>query len=79
MLTAFIQAAMRKATYKILEDGTHFGEIPGLQGVYADEDTLESCRTELQSALEDWILFGLLNGFPIPAVDGVDLMAARVA
>jgi predicted RNase H-like HicB family nuclease len=79
MLTEYINAAMRHATYKILEDGTYYGEIPGLQGVYANALTLEACRQELQSALEDWILFGLVNGFPIPAIDGLTLTAAKVA
>lgn len=79
MLTAYIRAAMQKADYEELEDGAYYGEIPGLQGVYADEPTLEACREELQSALEDWILFGLVNGFPIPPIEGIDLNAARVA
>jgi predicted RNase H-like HicB family nuclease len=79
MLTDYINAAMRQATYTILEDGTYYGEIPGLQGVYADAATLEACRDELKSALEDWILFGLVNGFPIPEIDGLTLTAAKVA
>ena len=74
MLTKYIDAAMRRAKYKILEDdGSFFGEIPGLQGVWANEDTLEGCRDELQSALEDWIMFKLELGHTIPEVDGISL------
>jgi predicted RNase H-like HicB family nuclease len=79
LLTAYINAAMRRATYRILDDGTYYGEIPGLRGVYANAPLLEACREELQSALEDWILFGLINGFPIPDIDGLSLIAAKVA
>ena len=79
MLTSYIQAAMVRAVYDKLEDGSFYAEIPELQGVYANEPTLESCRTELQSALEDWIVFGLVNGFPVPALDGIDLATAKVA
>lgn len=79
MLTDYIRAALRHATYEILEDGTIFGHIPGLDGVWADEKTLEECREELRSALEDWILFSLVNGFDIPPVDGIQLSAARVS
>ncbi|HEY3319008.1 MAG TPA: type II toxin-antitoxin system HicB family antitoxin [Planctomycetota bacterium] len=75
MLVEYIQAAMRLATYEILEDGTYFGEIPGFQGVWADEPTLEACREELQSALEDWIVLGLRLGHDLPVVDGKDLNA----
>ena len=58
MLIAYIHAAMSCAHYEILEDNEgYYGEIPGFQGVWANEQTLEACREELQSALEDWILF----------------------
>lgn len=79
VLTDYIRGAMHRAQYEKLEDGTYYGEIPGLQGVYADAATLEVCREELQSALEDWILFGLANGFTIPPLDGIDLNGAKVA
>jgi predicted RNase H-like HicB family nuclease len=74
MLTHYLQAAMHRAIYKILdEDGTFFGEIPGLQGVFANADTLEACRDELQDVLEDWILLGLHLQHHIPVLDGIDL------
>ena len=79
MLTEYIRAAMQRAEYEKLEGGTYYGEIPGLQGVYADGKKLEQCREELQSALEDWILFGLANGFSIPPIEGIDLNGVKVA
>ena len=80
MLTKYIQAAMRQAEYEIIEDdGTYYGRIPGFQGVWANESTLEDCREELQSALEDWLVFSLVNGFPVPVVDGIELSVERVA
>ncbi|HET6568449.1 MAG TPA: type II toxin-antitoxin system HicB family antitoxin [Rhodothermales bacterium] len=74
MLTAYIEAAMRHATYEILEDGEgYYGEIPGIQGVWANAETLEACRDELQSTLEDWILFRLHRGREIPVLYGLNL------
>lgn len=74
MLTKYIDAAMRMARYKILsEDGSYYGEIPGLQGVWANADTPEQCKDELQSGLEDWIMFTLELGQAIPDVNGVSL------
>ena len=65
---------MRRAKYEILEDdGSFYGSIPALQGVWANEDTLELCRTELESALEAWILFGLQRRLPIPVLEEIDL------
>jgi predicted RNase H-like HicB family nuclease len=75
MLTSYIQAAMHRATYQILsDDGSFYGEIPGFQGVWANASTLENCREELQSALEDWILIRLANRQFLPIVDGIELM-----
>ena len=80
MLTEYIQAAMRKAVYEIIEDGTYYGEIPGLQGVFSNAETLEECRQVLREVLEDWILLGIHFGHPIPIVDGIDInVKAEVA
>ena len=80
MLTDYIRAAMRKAKYEILEDdGTYYGEIPGLQGVYANADTLEECRNELQSVLEDWMLYRIAKNLSLPIVDGINLNLKETA
>jgi predicted RNase H-like HicB family nuclease len=80
MLTAYIRAAMSQARYEILpDDGTYYGEIPGFQGVYADATTLEACRDELESTLEDWILFRVSRNLPLPEAGGVKLEVAQVA
>ncbi len=79
MLTSYIQAAMEKARYEILDDGTYYGEIPGLQGVFANADSLEQCRKELQEVLEGWILLGLRLGHDLPEIDGIQLTMDREA
>lgn len=79
MLTFYIQAALRKARYEILEDGSYYGEIPGFTGVYADADTLEACRDQLQEVLEGWILLGLRLGHELPEVDGMKLEMVKEA
>ena len=76
MLTSYIRAAMRLAKYEILEDHTYYGEISGFQGVWANAETLEACREELQSALEDWLILGLRMGHELPVVAGINLVSA---
>ncbi len=66
MLTSYISQKLARAKYKILEDGTYFGEIPGLQGVWASEKTLEKCRQTLCEVLEDWLILKLQDGDKIP-------------
>ncbi len=73
MLTEYIQAAMRQAHYEIMEDKRFFARIPSCKGLWADGDMLETCRAELQSTLEDWLLLGLQFGDRIPVIDGIDL------
>jgi len=73
-LTEYLKAAMAKARYELLEGGEGFyGEIPGFQGVFAQADSLEACRDELASTLEDWLLFRISRQLPIPVVAGLDL------
>jgi predicted RNase H-like HicB family nuclease len=79
MLTNYIQAAMRRAEYETLEDGTVFGRIPGFQGVWANAPAIDDCREELQEVLEDWILVGLRAHHHLPTVEGIDLNIADVA
>lgn len=74
MLAEYIDKAMEEAVYEIIEDeGTYWGEIPGLQGVWARHTTLEGCRRELREALSDWIALRLRLGLPIPVIAGIDL------
>ncbi len=68
MSTEYISRAMRQARYEILDDESFYGEIPGFQGVYANSDSLETCRTELQEVLEGWIVLGWRLGHPLPEV-----------
>lgn len=73
------RAFMRRAQYEILSDGNFYGEIPGLQGVYANEPSLEGCRETLQEVLEGWILLGLRLGHTLPEVDGISLSIKQEA
>ena len=78
MLTAYIEAAMKRAAYKILDDGTYYGEVLDFPGVWADADTLEDCRRELQEVLEEWLLLQLRDNADIPAIDGISLARRTV-
>ena len=66
MLTEYITKKLNQAKYKILNDGSYFGEIPGLQGVWAAGKTLEQCRETLWEVLEEWLILKLQDGDSIP-------------
>jgi predicted RNase H-like HicB family nuclease len=80
MLTAYINAAMRIAHYELLDGGGgYIGKIPGLQGVWANSDTLEACRDELREVLGEWIILGLKMNHHIPVIDGIEMNFEKVA
>jgi predicted RNase H-like HicB family nuclease len=63
---------MRQARYEIVEDdGSFYGESPAIRGVWANAKTLESCREELESVLEGWVLVSVADHSPIPDIDGI--------
>jgi predicted RNase H-like HicB family nuclease len=75
MLASYIYLALEQAVYEIIEDdGTYWGEISGIQGVWARHTTLEGCRRELREALSDWIALRLRLGLLIPILAGSDLL-----
>ncbi len=74
MLLEYLSAALDRAHYEMIEDETPFyGEIPGVQGVWASGGTLEQCRRNLAQALEDWVLFTISRGEAPPPIGEVKL------
>ncbi|MBU3925702.1 type II toxin-antitoxin system HicB family antitoxin [Patescibacteria group bacterium] len=66
MLSEFLSKKLKNAQYKLLKDGSYFGEISGLRGVWANAKNLEDCRKELQEVLEDWLVLKVRNKEKIP-------------
>ncbi len=58
---------------------TFYGEIPGFDGVYANVNTLEACREELEEVLEEWILFRISRNLSLPIADEIELTVKEVA
>ncbi|MEQ8818895.1 MAG: type II toxin-antitoxin system HicB family antitoxin [Sumerlaeia bacterium] len=74
MITQYLDAAMKSATYEILpDDRSYYGEIPDFPGVWANASTLEECRAELLEVLEGWLLVRLSRGMAIPEMNGIRL------
>lgn len=79
ILTSFVEAAMAEAKYKILADGSYYGEIPSCPGVWANAGALEVCREELREILEEWLVLKLRDRDPLPPLGGIDLNAVAEA
>jgi predicted RNase H-like HicB family nuclease len=78
MLREYIEATLKSAHYELIDDEEpYYGEVPGLQGVWATGKTLEECRHNLGEVIEGWVLIGLNHGLPIPSVGEVEIMLPR--
>ncbi len=73
MRTKYIECARRLAHHELMENGRFFGSIPKCKGAWAEARTLEECREDLRSVLEDWVLLGLQLGHPLPVLAGINL------
>jgi len=72
MLVEYIDAALSKAKYEIIDDGEpYYGEVPDLRGVWATGKTLEQCRRRLSEVIEGWIIIRLRKGLRIPPLGKV--------
>ena len=78
MITQYIAAAMKQSQFELMENGRYFATIPACRGCWAEGASIEECRTELQSTLEDWILLKVGLGDTMPVIDGVDINAQPV-
>jgi len=69
MLIQYIQAALERAQYEIISDEEpYYGEVPGLEGVWATGKTLEGCRRNLEEVIDEWIIFRLRDGLEFPGI-----------
>ena len=79
MIFEYCQRVIEKAEYKKIEDGTWFAEITGFEGVWANGKSVEKCRKDLISVLEEWIILKLRDKDPIPKVDGLTVEIKKLA
>ena len=77
MIIEYCQKAIERAAYK--NDGSWFAEIPGFQGVWANGDSVEQCRNELVTVLEEWLLLKVRDGDSVPDVAGLKVEIREVA
>ena len=75
MIREYIDTALKCAHYEMIDDVEPFyGEVAGLQGVWATGKTLEECRQNLADTIDGWVLVRLSRGLPIPDIAGARLI-----
>ena len=66
MLSSYIESKLKEAKYEKLKDGTYYGEIGGLRGLWANAKTLKKCKEEMREVLEEWLVIKIQHGDYIP-------------
>jgi len=67
MLVEYIEEALKRARYEIIEDDEpYYGEVTELPGVWATGKSLEECRENLRDVIDGWILVRIQKGLSIP-------------
>ncbi len=70
MISKYLDRALRRAHYSQLSDGTFCATVPGLRGVIATAPSLEGCRDQLSSVVEEWVLVRIYRGLAVPRLGG---------
>lgn len=78
MFAQYIQAALEKAEYEIIDNpDPYYAHVPGLVGVWATGKTFEECRRELIEVIEEWIVAKLQWGQPIPPIGDLTISVSN--
>ena len=78
MLIEYIEEALKRACYEIIEDGEpYYGEIKELKGVWATGKTLEECRERLKEVIEGWIIVSIKKDLPIPKLGSIGIKSIK--
>ncbi|TVR35882.1 MAG: type II toxin-antitoxin system HicB family antitoxin [Spirochaetaceae bacterium] len=74
MIHEYIQAALNRAHYEMIDDEEPFyGEVRELPGVYASGITLEECRRNLADVVEGWLILSIKRDMQIPEIGGLTI------
>lgn len=78
MLTDYIQAAVNSISWKIMDDGSFYAEIPVL-GLHITTEHLEECQCRIRQMLEEYIVISLSRHTALPAIGGVEIKVKEAA
>ncbi len=72
-LSKYVEAALKQADYEKDENGVVIGKVPEASGFFAQGDTFEEARANLQDVIEGNVILALQLGLEIPKIEGVEM------
>jgi predicted RNase H-like HicB family nuclease len=79
MISRYVDEALHRAAYAVVDGGTYCATVAGLPGVIATGPTLEACRDQLVELIEEWVLVRVSRGLAIPRLGTVRLQVKRAS
>jgi predicted RNase H-like HicB family nuclease len=79
VISQYVAAALERAHYRIVDDGTFAATVRGLKGVIATGPTLEACRRELAEVIEEWVLVRIARGLEVPRLGRATVRVRRAS
>ena len=77
-LSRHIEAALKLAQYERDEYDMTVATVPGALGFFAQGETYEEARSNLEEVIEGNILLALQLGWEIPSIPGVEIQEQDV-
>jgi len=78
MLTEYIQAAVDSISWKVMDNGSFYAEIP-LLDLHTNNAHLEQCQCRIREMLEEHIVTSISRHTALPAIGGVELKVKEIA
>jgi len=72
-LSKYVEAALKKAEYEKDEDGIVIAKVPEASGFFAQGDSFEEARANLQDVIEGNVMLALQLKMEIPHIEGVEI------
>jgi len=72
-LADYVKAALKLTVYERDENGMIVASVPGASGFFAQGETFEEARENLQDVIEGNVLLALQLGLDIPDIPGVSI------
>lgn len=72
-LSKYVEAALKQAEDEKDENGVVIAKVPGASGFFAQADTFEEARANLQDVIEGNVILALQLGLEILKIEGVEI------
>ena len=72
-LSGYVEAALKLAEYERDENDIIVAVVPGTSGFFAQGETHEEARANLEEVIEGNVLLALQIGWEIPSIPGIDI------